>query len=1181
MSMDFDSGALQTQQDDEDEYDREDYAREQELQQLLTDLPHDLLDDSLSSSPEPNYSDCSGHEISEQNQHWEHETSWDSARGITNQQQQLPHYAGNQYSTDYFGKQEHLRNNMVAEKMSNGWPALHSDDERNVFHAKYNYPEMHANDESNVEDFHDNNHYDAGDPCSNSDLYHLPEDFQPYTKSHHQEEGFPGPQKEHFQRFIPSEVTNSQPTESIQVKYHPYQINAAQKDLTSQDPARCGDKFDDLQREFLDTGESSTSNMQYVQLQVLYKARGRQLQELNEKLEESHQQMRFLNHQLAIVKDEKDGLAISMKESQALLQNSKEIEIQLKGQMTALEKTVEGLTSNEEQLRKELKVAKVAMESMQQQVMDMCRSDSIQRAREQHEAVVSVLTKKHEEQVFVLQQKMDAVNAALQEQKEECCRLQNLVAQAERKQEESKVDKTEIINRLTRSLEECQKQCADLLQTGSIQEATQLRMQLQQVQSSKIISDGMNKALQDEINELKEQITMYESAANLGVFTSPSEQELSDSYADLGIKKVNWRKSQLHRAIHGNGVRKDFSTDDIINELKSELERCLTSNRTKRQQIILLQSELKVSHSKTEEMKKSLEKAERNARDCEIRTGSLERQLDPAFPYSQASNEALKEEIQKLQKERQLLQQDIEKYVLCIQEYKANEEKIKTANQELCSEMRGMIQDFDKDKKEAIERCERTYEQHHEDIRKHLQMEISERFTSEKEQLCQSYEENLLRLHSQIDEMTREMTAIQECYIAVCKEKDSVEDTIRESMKAELNIEEEKITECAIRDVEKEWQHKLDQALKDAKSKVMQKVVENSVQTEQTPSTKNVLELEVKLQEALEDKDRAVREARRELESQYHEDISKQVELALTKARTRWLQELTTLTEYKTNLKLEQEKWEQLHELQVKKQILEAVAAAEENWRTKAEKDDFSLKQKEYEEKLALTQKDLEQKNEEYQALLKAELAKARTQWNKEKQEEMQNVQARNEDDYRAFLDSHRTKINEVLSGAKADFENQKAELIAQKEAEMKEQLNQSLKQWAAETSQRLHDHENKILSETELILAEIHDEMLDKRLEKGRLSGLNSSDFPFVDKLRSCLQRAIKGIFYKVLTNAKQEWNQKLDAAQTNHDLSVQSSEQERSSIPYSGMHKTTKKNHLDYSSNGIFIFISCLRCT
>lgn len=45
----------------------------------------------------------------------------------------------------------------------------------------------------------------------------------------------------------------------------------------------------------------SPENMQILQLQVLNKARERQLEELNDKLEKSAQQIRYLNHQLAMV----------------------------------------------------------------------------------------------------------------------------------------------------------------------------------------------------------------------------------------------------------------------------------------------------------------------------------------------------------------------------------------------------------------------------------------------------------------------------------------------------------------------------------------------------------------------------------------------------------------------------------------------------------------------------------------------------------------------------------------------------------------------------------------------------------------------------------------------------------------------------------------------------------------
>lgn len=46
-------------------------------------------------------------------------------------------------------------------------------------------------------------------------------------------------------------------------------------------------------------------------------------------------------------------------------------------------------------------------------------------------------------------------------------RLKDHVQQLERNQEAVRLEKTELINRLTRSLEDSQKQCAHLLQSGA------------------------------------------------------------------------------------------------------------------------------------------------------------------------------------------------------------------------------------------------------------------------------------------------------------------------------------------------------------------------------------------------------------------------------------------------------------------------------------------------------------------------------------------------------------------------------------------------------------------------------------------------------------------------------------------------------------------------------------------
>lgn len=172
-----------------------------------------------------------------------------------------------------------------------------------------------------------------------------------------------------------------------------------------------------------------------------------------------------------------------------------------------------------------------------------------------------------------------------------------------------------------------------------------------------------------------------------------------------------------------------------------------------------------------------------------------------------------------------------------------------------------------------------------------------------------------------------------------------------------------------------------------------------------------------------------------------------------------------------------------------------------------------------------LLKRELERKNDEIEARMKVELGEARALWNKERQEEIHHIQAQNEKDYCTFLNEHRTKISEVLSTAKADIEKQKNELVSQKEAELTEAFNQQLKQRTCEESRRIQDHYKEVLSEIERLMSEIHDELVEKRVV-GCLTYTSSSlDVQFLDRLRSCLQRSVKGIAYKVISNAKSEW--------------------------------------------------------
>ncbi|XP_038003282.1 centrosomal protein of 152 kDa isoform X2 [Motacilla alba alba] len=1101
MSLDFDSGALQTQHEDED-YDQEDYAREQELQQLLTDLPHDMLEDSgdqLSS-----YSDCSIQEAEEQSREpGKLDGRWNDHPLISdppNDYEQGQNLYPEQFLCDQ--QTDHV------DTHGKNWNGLHNDEEKkHLYDVKEDYCGQDGQDEPD-DVYLGRDGFNSPSCYQENNVYHLPENFMPYTNGHKPEFNnqqnkilnFSDDPKEHVKQFVASDVVNGQSPESYKVTYKPYQNGIHQNIPGIQEGNRRNEVFEGLQHEFLGNDDNSSENMQILQLQVLNKARERQLEELNEKLEKSAQQIRYLNHQLSMVKDEKDGLALSLHESQKLYQNGKEREMHLEGQIKALETQIQTLTTNEEQILKQSKVAEVAMESMQKQLLELQRSDALQRAREQHEAIVSALKQKYEQQVLSLEQKLDTTQSALREQKELCKNLGEHVKQLEKLLEETKCEKTEIINRLTRSLEESQKQCANLLQTGSMQETNQLRFQLQQAQSAQIISNNMNKALQEELMELKEEIALYESAAKLGVFLNDTGGEqpvsLGDSYVELGIKKITGKKPKFCSAIQNRDMDKELSKDEIIVELKAELERLLSSNKMKRNQITQLQNNLKDCQKTLEEYK-------------QLKTEKASRDSEPVTNLKDASDN-LKEEVLRLKKANEALLQEVEAHTSTIEELKENEEKLKSLNQDLCCQMRKMVQEFDHDKQEAIDRCERTYQQHHKDTKAHFEKELMERFAVEKQLLLQTSEETISQLKDNLEELNKEITAVKECYISVCREKDTLETTLRQKFQQEQQLKEEKLKKQLLE--EKELSLKL------LRTELEEEHIRSMIAAKK---------------QWLEEKNQQVQEEVA-LAKVHWEKEEKEVDAALAQAHAKWLQE------YKLNLKTEQEKWEKEHQKTAAEQLALVLSAAEEKWKKEYENTETSgLRVKELEEKIISLRRELELKKEEIPAAVKAELAKARVQWNKEKQEEILQIQEQNERDYQSFLDDHRNRIKEVLATAKKDLAKQKNDLSIQKEAEIKMLLDQKQREWEAQEAKRLQDemnrYEEKTLVELEHLLSEIHEELVKCTQSKHswKDKGFDSHvqlTSQGKDKLKACLQKAYRTTVCTILEKKEREWKEKYE---------------------------------------------------
>ncbi|MED6274799.1 hypothetical protein CHARACLAT_020064, partial [Characodon lateralis] len=605
MSIDFDSAALQTQHD-EDEYDQEDYAREQELHKLLTDLPDDMLEDSRDSSPELECSTYSNKNTdnspqSKWNQDWSDHaqpTSHTQAYEVDHDHGLHDEYA---YEDGPAHANEHLSHPHNA-LLPRSW-----NQDRHLAQENHSCTNMDSGEYAETRDF--------SAECE-------PRLFPESTKNNVDYNGDGGYQQcrgDHSTRTHFQKLTSGQGDHGghhFKVNYNP-QLTAHLPKMLHPDSTQQKDQFDLLQREFFDSTQQTADKEQIAQLQVLNKAQQRQIDDLERKLEDSRRNMRYIEHQFAIVKDEKDGLAVSFKESSRLIEEAKRGEVQMQNKLKALEQQVQILREKDQENMMKLKVADAAVDSMKQQMLELCRSDTLSRARQQHDRDLAIIKEQHEAALLALQQKLDSTSQALNDQINVAQKLQQQVKELQRQREEEQLERARIVNSLTQRLEESQQQCAKLLQTNSVQEMSQMKIKLQQAQSAKALSENMNKVLQEDMAELKEQITLYESALKHGVIafdlSNDWENHLSESCMDLGLKKPERKNGTLHSTALNHLSDSKLPKDEALRLLRVEMQRCLACLKGKRQKISQLQEELQHSQARVSELQAELEEAKLNS----------------------------------------------------------------------------------------------------------------------------------------------------------------------------------------------------------------------------------------------------------------------------------------------------------------------------------------------------------------------------------------------------------------------------------------------------------------------------------------------------------------------------------------------------------------------------------------
>ncbi|XP_071788936.1 centrosomal protein of 152 kDa-like isoform X2 [Asterias amurensis] len=1103
-----------------------------------------------------------GHEAQQRFRNNQYEQHYD-VQGMENGYQDYGNHADYQATNGMNGYHHEYANEDQATNGMNGYHHEYAD-EGQMQNGGDEEPSYIEDTESNRPELRYNENVQQYDPSDN------PKHTQQYSANaqpHHQGRNVNQPGNHGLE---PSSVRvqyrggTSQQNEPMHQANQPNGFPTVNNQAT---PGFTQDAEDPLQKQFLGAGGDEESR-QMAQLQILYKARGRELDHLSSQLqvlkEESGREKRILNHQLALAQGEKAGVNASYEHCQELLIASQQETNELKGQLQSAHVQIQALNAAKHQVEEKLQSTEAAIESLSGQLIELQRSQPLAKAREQQDGLLKNFQQRYEQELTRLKEKVDSSQGTLEDKNNEVASLHHKLSSVTKSAEQQRLEQGNTINTLTNQLQQSQKQCRDLLETGSLQEINLLRVQLQQVEAARSFSENMTAALQEELSELKEQLQMYESAMELGVMSakSPESTQNAKSFAVRNLAKSDWKTPQIQRPSTDPGS--NMTPDDLVRGLRKELERSLQSNRTKRSQVAKLQSDLKASKADIETMRNKVLESKTTGKDTEVRLKVLEAQLQTSKSLSDNSQSSMSAESSKdLLEQINQLQSEKESNAAVLEELRSEVKHLKELNSDLKRQMAEMVADWDKDKKIDLDRVQRTCLQLHEDSSRNLREQMVTELQSERDMLKEAHQHQIQELRADLEQAQTELVDVKGLYIDVCEEKNKIQDAVTEKLKAEATKQ--------LDQAKTEWQLQHDAALKELHESLEsshraamvtakntwrkeievdnQLLVEEQValakvewsETVRKDAMKSALtaadaEWQVKMEAELE---KRITKAKEELEKKHQEyldnrikelqrdhdvDKARAIKTSLSNAKTEWMIEAEANTKEKVKQAIEMTR-EQWTDEDADQRMVDAVSSTRRSWsdergHSETVKQEWMQEhgEKEISRRVAEITQTLEAKHLSHITSLQELMEKGKQRLKQEMEAEklcaLQEAKNRLERE-------HHEALEEAMKVSRSKAENAKMENLAQTSREWQTKLDEMLK-----TQQEVV---NKAVQDSQEEWHQRKHEM--EEAHKKALECLHAEAEADQEELRSKYEKELERGLEEAVTAAREQWSQNCDA--------------------------------------------------
>ncbi|TNN10114.1 Centrosomal protein [Schistosoma japonicum] len=300
------------------------------------------------------------------------------------------------------------------------------------------------------------------------------------------------------------------------------------------------------------TSSSAYENVDYYLLltdkqdrrELLYTARGHQLQALQAEVvqlkEDIAKEKRLSSHRLLLAEGDKERLRSELLAKEDAVKSLRNELAAKQENFEVLQKQLQQNEVSQKKLGEELSALRSTNESLSSQLVELTTGNALKRAEEREAQLTQSLEQRFISKTEEIKAELIATQRHLTEKEAEVTDLRRQLEVSKAEIIKAQQTHNEMIKEANKQLEEAQKHCQQLASSSLCSEVTSLRQRVIELETSKKITDDVNKILQDELRDFRDQVSIYESVLKLDVYFHGNDENQilheTSEYTPVGVK---------------------------------------------------------------------------------------------------------------------------------------------------------------------------------------------------------------------------------------------------------------------------------------------------------------------------------------------------------------------------------------------------------------------------------------------------------------------------------------------------------------------------------------------------------------------------------------------------------------------------------------------------------------------